>query len=81
MPGVIGELLLQLAGALLCSLVLPDGQGLLVDSDDLRDFYHSFAVSPARASRNAFNVVFPPRRSRTSRPTALNWRASTSSPA
>ena len=43
-------------GALLCSLVLPSGRGLL--SDDLRNFYHSFHAGPRRAARNAFNVVF-----------------------
>ena len=46
-------------GSLLCGLVLPRGRGLLVNSDDLRDFYHSFVVSPARARRNTFNVTFP----------------------
>ena len=46
-------------GALLCSLVLRPGRGVLINSDDLRDFYHSFAVNPVRARRNAFNVVFP----------------------
>ena len=31
----------------------------MIDSDDLRDFYHSFTVSPTRARRNAFNIVYP----------------------
>merc|ERR1712015_388017 len=46
-------------GSLLCALVLPPGRGLLIGSDDLRDFYHSFVVGAVRAKRNAFNVVFP----------------------
>ncbi|CAE7245675.1 SUF4 [Symbiodinium sp. CCMP2456] len=38
---------------------IPQGKNLVISSDDLKDFYHAFAVSDEHASRNHLHGVFP----------------------
>ena len=46
-------------GFLLCRLGLEPGEWLAVSCDDLREFYYTFRVPPARARRNALRVRLP----------------------
>ena len=46
-------------GFLLCRLGLAPGEWLAVSCDDLREFYYTFKVPPARAKRNALRVRLP----------------------
>ncbi|CAE8738481.1 unnamed protein product [Polarella glacialis] len=46
------------AGSLLVDLPLEADEVVVVDVDDLRDYYHSFVISQERTSTNAFNGEF-----------------------
>ena len=46
-------------GFLLCRMGLAPGEWLVVSCDDLREFYDTFKVPPARAKRNALRVRLP----------------------
>ena len=45
--------------SLLTKVFIPQGKNLVISSDDLKDFYHAFAVSDEHASRNHLHGVFP----------------------
>ena len=44
--------------SLLCQLYIPEGSALVINSDDLCDFYHGFLVSDQHAARNHLHGVF-----------------------
>ncbi|CAE7454060.1 SUF4 [Symbiodinium sp. CCMP2592] len=44
--------------SLLTQVFIPQGKNLVISSDDLKDFYHAFAVSEEHASRNHLRGVF-----------------------
>ena len=46
------------SAAALCGLYLPPGHVLVMASDDLEDFFHTFSVTPAQALRNAIRGTF-----------------------
>ena len=55
----VSDATLSLAHAsLLCQLYLPEGQNLVISSDDLEDFYHGFVVGDRHAARNHIHGVF-----------------------
>ena len=43
---------------LLCGIYIPPNQNLVINSDDLKDFYHGFIVSDEHAARNHLHGVF-----------------------
>lgn len=43
---------------LLCGIYIPPSQNLVINSDDLKDFYHGFRVTDQHASRNHLHGVF-----------------------
>ncbi|CAE7560174.1 SUF4 [Symbiodinium sp. CCMP2592] len=55
----VSDATLSLAHAsLLCQLYLPAGKSLVINSDDLEDFYHGFQVDDRHAARNHIHGVF-----------------------
>ncbi|CAE7832501.1 SUF4 [Symbiodinium sp. CCMP2592] len=55
----VSDATLSLAHAsLLCQLYLPAGKNLVINSDDLEDFYHGFQVDDRHAARNHIHGVF-----------------------
>ena len=55
----VSDATLSLAhSSLLCQLYIPPGKNFVINSDDLKDFYHALQVRDSHASRNHIHGVF-----------------------